>query len=61
MVLKFTLLCLFVLSFGMACAGHDDHDEDQIPMGYVRFPYQATYPGDNSGQCALATLLGNAF
>ncbi|KAH9970299.1 agmatinase [Lactifluus volemus] len=48
MVLKFTLLCLFVLSFGMACVGHDDHDEDQIPMGYVRFPYQATYPGDNS-------------
>ncbi|KAI0055883.1 agmatinase [Artomyces pyxidatus] len=27
--------------------GHDDHDADQIPLDYVRYPYQATYPGDN--------------
>ena len=36
------------------CAGHDGHDHDQIPMDYVRFPYQAKlYPGDNDGAYLL--------
>ncbi|KAI0248279.1 agmatinase [Lactifluus subvellereus] len=48
MSLKLTLLGLFVLSLGTSCAGHDGHDEDQMPLEYVRYPYQATYPGDNS-------------
>lgn len=50
---KLTLLNLLVLSFGTTfCAGHDGHDnDDQMPLDYVRFPYQAMYPGDNSSQC----------
>jgi len=48
MSLKLTLFSLFVLSLGTSCVGHDGHDEDQIPLGYVRYPYQATYPGDGS-------------
>ena len=30
--------------------GHDGHDEVQMPLDYVRFPYQAQYPGDNTGE-----------
>lgn len=50
MLSKFTLLGLLVISRGMSCVGHDDHDKDQMPLDYVRYPYQATYyPGDDSG------------
>ncbi|KAI0028839.1 agmatinase [Vararia minispora EC-137] len=42
---SFLVLSAFFLQL---CAAHEDHDRDQIPMGYVRFPYQAKlYPGDN--------------
>ena len=56
MSLKLTLFSLFVLSLGTSCVGHAGHDEDQMPLGYVRFPYQATYPGDDSSQCFHHTL-----
>jgi agmatinase len=46
---KLTLLGLFLLSLGTPCVGHDGHDENQMPMDYVRYPYQAAYPGDDSG------------
>jgi hypothetical protein len=49
MILKSKLLPLLVLSLGTSCVGHDGHDKDQIPLDYVRFPYQAAYPGDDSG------------
>lgn len=30
---------------------HDGHDHaDQMPLGYVKYPYQAVYPGDNEGR-----------
>lgn len=45
---------------------HDTHGSDnQMPIGYVKYPYQATYyPGDNDGEflpvsdtsCSLVTL-----
>ena len=57
MLSKLTLLGLLVMSHGMSCVGHDDnhdHDKDQMPLDYVRFPYQATYPGDNSGPPLLS-------
>lgn len=29
---------------------HEDHDHaDQMPLNYVKYPYQAIYPGDNEG------------
>lgn len=58
MLSKLTLLGLLVMSRGMSCVGHDDHDhEDQMPLDYVRYPYQAAYyPGDDSGPCFLSLL-----
>lgn len=57
MLSKLTLLGLLVMSHGMSCVGHDDdHDKDQMPLDYVRFPYQATYyPGDDSGPPLLSS------
>jgi hypothetical protein len=54
MIFKPELLGLLVTSLAMSCVGQDDHDhdEDQMPLDYVRFPYQATYPGDGSGRCS---------
>lgn len=51
---KLTLLGLLLLSFGTSCAGHDGHDKDQMPLDYVRYPYQAMYPGDDSGMSLLS-------
>ncbi|EIW75121.1 agmatinase [Coniophora puteana RWD-64-598 SS2] len=51
----FYLPLLFLLPFVLA---HDGHDEDQIPLGYVRFPYQATYPGDNEAVTADSVFSG---
>lgn len=36
----FTSLALSVLA-------HEGHHDDQMPLEYVKFPYQAAYPGDN--------------
>ena len=55
MIFKSKLLPLLVLSLGTSCVGHDGHDKDQMPMDYVRFPYQAAYPGDDSGQSVLSS------
>ncbi|KAG2144322.1 arginase family-domain-containing protein [Suillus clintonianus] len=41
---SFTLFALVFAAVGLA---HDHHHEDQIPMNYVKYPYQATYPGDD--------------
>lgn len=50
-----TFTRLFALVSLVACViAHDDHDHDhdtQMPLDYVRFPYQAAYPGDNEGKC----------
>ncbi|KAG0698194.1 arginase family-domain-containing protein [Suillus ampliporus] len=38
---------LFALVFAAVGLAHDHHHEDQIPMNYVKYPYQAVYPGDD--------------
>jgi len=48
MTVKHILLGLLVVSFGTSCAGHGEHDKEQMPLDYVRYPYQAMYPGDDS-------------
>jgi len=60
MTFKSTLLGLLVISLGTSCVGHDDHDKDQMPLGYIRFPYEAMYPGDNSGGVLLSLRADNA-
>jgi hypothetical protein len=65
MVFKSKLLVpLLVLSLaGTSCVvghgggGHDGKDEDQMPLDYVRYPYQAKYPGDDTGQWSASSLL----
>jgi len=47
MQLQYTTL--FALVFAVVSSAHDGHHEDQIPMNYVKYPYQAKYPGDNEG------------
>lgn len=47
-----TFTRLFALVSLAACViAHDDHEYDtQMPLDYVRFPYQAVYPGDDEGK-----------
>lgn len=34
----------------VAVRAHDEHDHPlQMPLDYVKFPFQAVYPGDNEG------------
>lgn len=58
MIFKSKLLPLLLLSLGTSCVGHDGHDKDQMPLDYVRYPYQAAYPGDDSGQSVLSSRAG---
>jgi hypothetical protein len=58
MIFKSKLLPLLVLSLGTSCVAHDGHDKDQMPLDYVRFPYQAAYPGDDSGQSVPSSPAG---
>ncbi|KIK83436.1 hypothetical protein PAXRUDRAFT_35474 [Paxillus rubicundulus Ve08.2h10] len=38
---------LVALVFALIGSAHDDDHSGQIPLGYVKYPYQAVYPGDN--------------
>lgn len=45
------VICAALLSVPVAThVGHDHDVAGQIPLGYVKYPYQATYPGDNEGK-----------
>jgi len=37
-----------LVATAFAHSGHNDH-VDQMPLDYVKYPYQAVYPGDNEG------------
>lgn len=43
------ILSLFMVPTLFASA-HDNHEDLQTPFGYVRYPYQATYTGDDGGK-----------
>ena len=49
--MKFLALSAFLAVVAVVVRAHDDHDHDtQMPLGYVKYPYQAQYyPGDNEG------------
>lgn len=40
------LLAFIVASLASASLQHDHHDEDQLPLGFNRYPYQAAYSDD---------------
>ncbi|TDL19593.1 agmatinase [Rickenella mellea] len=42
-----SLLASILASIALSAVAHEGHHSDQMPLGYVKFPYQATYPGDN--------------
>jgi len=42
-------LSFLILSLACFSSGHDVRDEDQMPLGYYRYPYQAMLPGDSEG------------
>ena len=55
-MVRFLYLSLIVFTLP-ACFAHEGHEHDQIPLDYVRFPYQAKlYPGDNDGTLVVTRL-----
>jgi len=47
------LLTISLVTIGLALSGlaHERDHADQMPLNYVKYPYQATYyPGDNGGK-----------
>ncbi|THH12585.1 hypothetical protein EW146_g7557 [Bondarzewia mesenterica] len=52
---KLLTVSILTLYFSLVSTTHDHHHENQMPLDYVRFPYQAVYPGDNDGECYLFT------
>jgi agmatinase len=53
---NWTVLCTLVFAALASARAHDhdydcghDHGQPQMPLGYVKYPYQATYPGDGEG------------
>jgi hypothetical protein len=43
-----------LVATAFAHSGHNDH-ADQMPLDYVKYPYQAVYPGDNEGKLTPVT------
>jgi hypothetical protein len=46
--MKFLLSIIYFIFLLASATGHD-HNEPQMPLDYVKFPYQAVYPGDGEG------------
>lgn len=46
-------LCAVLFSASLV-GGHDAID--QMPLGYVKYPYQAVYTGDNEGKSYCLSL-----
>ena len=57
MIVKLLSL-LLIAALGIA---HEGHHETQMPLDYVRFPYQARYPGDNEGIASDLSILTVAY
>ena len=45
------LSVLVATALAHVAIAHDGHQHgEQMPLGYVKYPYQAMYPGDNEGR-----------
>lgn len=59
--MAFPLLALVLAAITLVSA-HDDHDHGlQMPLDYVKFPYQAVYPGDDEGKELLMLSLSFSY
>lgn len=47
--MKSPFLYIAFVSSVIFVAAHEGHESNQMPLGYVKYPYQAVYPGDNTG------------
>ena len=45
-----------IVALAIVVSAHEELNSDQIPLGYVKYPYQATYPGDGEGLSTLAYI-----
>ena len=60
--MKFVLspLAIVPLTLTASIFAHEGHsDSDQMPLGYIKYPYQAMYPGDNTGTYLLNEFLNS--
>ena len=55
--MKWIASYLVLFTATVAVLGHEHHDGIQMPLDYVRFPYQAMYPGDNDGTARPMSLM----
>lgn len=46
MFFRTPLLAFIIASLASVSLQHDHHDEEQLPLGFNRFPYQAAYSDD---------------
>ena len=44
-----------LVATAFAHSSHNDH-ADQMPLDYVKYPYQAVYPGDNEGKLTTSNI-----
>ncbi|KAI5995653.1 arginase family-domain-containing protein [Pisolithus albus] len=45
--MRTSFAALVALALTLVVSAHEHDHENQIPFNYVKYPYQATYPGDN--------------
>lgn len=49
--MNFFTISLVTTALALASLAHEHDHADQMPLSYVKYPYQATYyPGDNDGK-----------
>jgi agmatinase len=54
MQLMNAVVCAVLVATAFAHSGHNDQ-AGQMPLDYVKYPYQAVYPGDNEGMLRPVT------
>jgi hypothetical protein len=53
----YLIAAAFQLLLAVSVASRDHHHDEQFPVGYVKYPYQALYPGDGEGNTSLSPAL----
>lgn len=60
MKLSISSTVFLALTVGVVAHGDHDHDHDhnllQMPLDYVKYPFQAVYPGDDEGDFSICYI-----